>query len=46
MKSIRVKVKPGSRSSALEQQADGTWMARIKERRREPTEGRAVGGLI
>jgi len=40
---MRVKVKPGSRESALEQAGDGTWIARLKS---PPVEGRANAELI
>jgi len=43
VKSIRVKVKPNARVSALEMQSDGTWLARIKS---PPVDGKANDELI
>jgi uncharacterized protein (TIGR00251 family) len=40
---LRVKVKPNARSSALEQLPDGTWVARLKS---PPVDGRANQELI
>ena len=40
---MKVRVKPNSRSSSLEQLADGTWVARVKS---QPVEGRANAELI
>ena len=40
---IQVKVKPNSRASLLEQQEDGTWLARIKS---PPVDGKANDELI
>ena len=40
---IRVRVKPGSRRSSLEETADGTWLARVRS---PPVDGRANGELI
>jgi len=40
---IRVKVKPNSRVSLLEQQADGTWLAQTKS---PPVDGKANEELI
>jgi uncharacterized protein (TIGR00251 family) len=40
---IQVKVKPNARASALEQAADGTWLARIKA---PPVDGKANAELI
>lgn len=40
---IRVKVKPGSRVSALEEAGDGTWVARLKS---PPVDGKANAELI
>ena len=40
---ITVKVKPNSRVSALEQSADGVWLARLKS---PPVEGKANRELI
>lgn len=42
MKTIRVKVKPGSRSSAIEESPDGTWIARVKA---PPVDGKANAEL-
>ena len=43
MKTIQVKVKPNARTSVLEEQADGTWLARIKA---PPVDGKANAELI
>jgi hypothetical protein len=43
MATIRVKVKPGSRVSTLEQASDGTWLARVKA---PPVEGKANRELV
>jgi uncharacterized protein (TIGR00251 family) len=43
MKTIQVKVKPNARASALEQQADGTWLAKIKA---QPIDGKANEELV
>ena len=40
---IRVRVKPNSRTSLLEQEQDGTWIAQIKS---PPVDGRANEELI
>ena len=40
---IRVKVKPNARVSALEEQPEGTWLARIKA---PPVDGKANAELI
>lgn len=40
---IQVKVKPNARISALERQADGTWLAHIKS---PPVDGKANAELI
>jgi uncharacterized protein (TIGR00251 family) len=40
---VQVKVKPNSRASLLEQQQDGTWLARIKS---APVDGKANDELI
>lgn len=40
---IRVKVKPNARTSALEEQPEGTWLARIKA---PPVDGKANAELI
>lgn len=40
---IRIKVKPNSRASLLEEQEDGTWLAQIKS---PPVDGKANEELI
>lgn len=40
---IQIKVKPRSRTSALEQLPDGTWVARLKS---PPVDGKANAELI
>jgi uncharacterized protein (TIGR00251 family) len=40
---IRIKVKPNSRASVLEQKGDGTWVAQIKS---PPVDGKANEELI
>jgi hypothetical protein len=40
---IQVKVKPNARASALEQAADGTWLAQIKA---PPVDGKANAELV
>ncbi len=40
---LRVKVKPNSRSSSLTQEADGSWLARVKA---SPVDGKANAELI
>ena len=40
---IRIKVKPNSRASLLEQREDGTWLAHIKS---PPVDGKANEELI
>ena len=40
---IRVKVKPNSRISTLEQGSDGVWLARLKE---APVDGKANAELV
>ena len=40
---LQVRVKPGSRSSTLEQGEDGTWLAYVKAR---PVDGKANEELI
>lgn len=42
-KIIQIKVKPGSRTSLLEQSEDGTWLARIKS---PPVDGKANEELL
>ena len=43
MRTLKVKVKPGSREEALVEQADGTWLARVKA---PPVDGKANAALI
>lgn len=43
MPTLKIKVKPGSRQELLEEQADGTWLARIKA---QPVDGKANAALI
>jgi uncharacterized protein len=43
MRTIQVKVKPNARASALEQQPDGTWLAKIKA---QPVDGKANEELV
>jgi hypothetical protein len=40
---IQVKVKPNARASALEEQPEGTWLARLKA---PPVDGKANAELI
>ena len=40
---LRIKVKPNARISSLEQQADGTWLARVKA---PPVDGKANEELV
>ena len=40
---LRVKVKPGSRSSSLTQETDGTWRAQLKS---PPVDGKANEELV
>ena len=40
---LQIRVKPRSRSSSLEQNADGTWVARLKS---PPVDGKANEELI
>ncbi len=40
---LRIKVKPGSRVSELVEQADGSWLARVKA---PPVDGKANEALI
>lgn len=42
MKTIRVKVKPGSRTSGMEETTDGSWVARVKA---PPVDGKANAEL-
>jgi uncharacterized protein (TIGR00251 family) len=43
VKTIRVKVKPNARASTLEEQPDGTWLAKIKA---QPVDGKANEELV
>lgn len=43
MRTIRLKVKPGSRVEELTEQADGTWLARVKA---PPVDGKANAAVI
>ena len=43
MRTLKVKVKPGSREESLIEQADGTWLARVKA---PPVDGKANAALI
>ena len=43
MKTLRIKVKPGSRTSGLEALPDGSWLARIKA---PPVDGKANHELV
>jgi uncharacterized protein len=43
MRTLRIKVKPGSREDALVEQGDGTWLARVKA---PPVDGKANAALI
>ncbi len=43
MKTIRIKVKPNSRLSELEEADDGSWLARLKS---PPTDGKANEELL
>ncbi|MFO7278439.1 MAG: DUF167 domain-containing protein [Pseudomonadota bacterium] len=43
MKTLRVKVKPNARVSELEEQSDGTWLARVKA---PPVDGKANDELV
>ena len=43
MRHISVKVKPNAKASALEEEPDGTWIARIKS---PPVDGRANAELV
>jgi hypothetical protein len=43
MKTIRLKVKPGSRVEELTELDDGTWLARVKA---PPTDGKANAAVI
>jgi uncharacterized protein len=43
MRTLKVKVKPGSRREELAEQADGSWVAHIKA---PPVDGKANAALI
>jgi uncharacterized protein (TIGR00251 family) len=43
MRTLKLKVKPGSREESLVEQADGTWLARVKA---PPVDGKANAALI
>jgi uncharacterized protein len=43
MRTIRLKVKPGSRVEELTELDDGTWLARVKA---QPIDGKANAALI
>jgi uncharacterized protein (TIGR00251 family) len=43
LRTLRVNVKPNSRVTALEEQADGSWLARVKA---PPVDGRANEALV
>jgi len=43
LKTLQVKVKPNARASLLEQQPDGTWLAKIKA---QPVDGKANEELV
>jgi uncharacterized protein (TIGR00251 family) len=43
MKTIRLKVKPGSRTEELTELDDGTWLARVKA---PPVDGKANAAVI
>jgi hypothetical protein len=43
MRTLKLKVKPGSREESLIEQADGTWLARVKA---PPVDGKANAALI
>jgi uncharacterized protein (TIGR00251 family) len=43
MKTLRIQVKPGSRTSELEERPDGTWLARVKS---PPVDGKANQELV
>lgn len=43
MRTLQIKVKPNSRQAAFEQQADGTWLARVKA---PPVDGKANAAVI
>ena len=43
MRTLKLKVKPGSRDESLIEQDDGTWVARVKA---QPVDGKANAALI
>ena len=43
MRTLKLKVKPGSRDESLTEQADGTWLARVKA---PPVDGKANAAVI
>lgn len=43
MRTLRLKVKPGSREESLTEQDDGTWLARVKA---PPVDGKANAAVI
>ena len=43
MRTLRLKVKPGSREDSLTEQHDGTWLARVKA---PPVDGKANAAVI
>jgi uncharacterized protein (TIGR00251 family) len=43
MRTLKLKVKPGSRDESLIEQDDGTWVARVKA---PPVDGKANAALI
>jgi uncharacterized protein len=43
MRTLKLKVKPGSRDESLTEQDDGTWLARVKA---PPVDGKANAALI
>jgi len=43
MRTLRLKVKPGSRDESLTEQEDGTWLARVKA---PPVDGKANAAVI
>ena len=43
MRTLKLKVRPGSREESLTEQADGTWIARVKA---PPVDGKANAALI
>jgi len=43
MRTLRLKVKPGARVDELAEQADGSWLARVKA---QPVDGKANAAVI